>query len=163
MPAGRKKRLAITQRRQRVAEHYLMGWTQPAIAAELDVSQSTVSTDLKAIEQAWRNSAVRDFDLAQAVEDQKLLRLERELWDAWRRSWEPIESTRMIQIGSERRAERRITQQHGDRRYLELILRVSAARRARLGLDAPTRTAPSSPDGLESHQKVIFNWDELSL
>lgn len=158
MPVGRKKRLAITQRRQRVAELSLKGWTQPAIAAELGVSQSTVSTDLKAIEQDWRDSTLRDFDLARAVELQKLDCLERELWDEWRRSREPVESTRLIQIGSERRAEKRVTEQRGDRHYLELILRLGVERRKLLGLD---RIASTSPDGQQSDQPIKVAWDDL--
>ena len=158
MPVGRQKRLAITQRRQRVAELHLASWTQQAIAAELGLSQSTVSTDLKAIEKEWRDSTVRDFDLARAMDLQKLNHLEREIRDALQRSQEPIESTRVIQNGSERRVERCVTQQHCDRRYFELILRVFEDRRKLLGLD---RIAPTSPDGQESHHPISIDWDKL--
>ena len=61
----------------------------------------------------------------------------------------------------ERRVEKRVTQQHGDRRYLELILRVSQARRQLLGLDAPTPSASTSPNGRDSNQPIKVSWDEL--
>jgi transcriptional regulator with XRE-family HTH domain len=141
---------------QQVAELFLTGWTQQDIATKLGLAQSTVSNDLKAIQEEWRDSGVLDFDLARAVEVQKLLRLERELWDAYRRYQQPIETTRMVQIGKERRFEKRITQQHGDRRILELLLKVSEARRSLLGLNAPT-----SPNGNGSQPKIICDWDQL--
>ena len=39
-----------------------------------------------------------------------------------------------------------LEQQQGDPRFLEQILRCVAGRRALLGLDQPTRFAPTSPD-----------------
>ncbi len=44
-----QEKFKIEHRRQQVAERYLQGWTQAAIARELAVSQATVSSDLKAI------------------------------------------------------------------------------------------------------------------
>ena len=162
MPVGRTKKLEIAQRRQRVLELYLENWTQVEIAAELDVSQSTVSTDIKAIEKELRDSAVRDLELDRAVELRRLDRVERAAWDLLQRSGEPIESTRVVQNDSGgRRVEKRVTQQHGDRRYLELILRVSQARRQLLGLDAPTPSASTSPNGRDSNQPIKVSWDEL--
>ena len=73
----------IEQRRQQVAELYLTGWTQAAIARELSVSQATVSADLKVIRRQWRESGIRDFDEAVAEELSKYQILEREACSGW--------------------------------------------------------------------------------
>src|SRR5690242_11244148 len=86
------KDLAILQRRKQVAELYLQGWSQPAIAHQLDVSQPTICADLKAIRQDWRDSAIRDFDALRDLELQKLDLIEREAWEAWKRSQKPAQS-----------------------------------------------------------------------
>ena len=58
----------IENRRRQVAERYLRGEYQSAIADTLGIDQATVSRDLKALRAAWLASAVRDFDLARAQE-----------------------------------------------------------------------------------------------
>ena len=87
----------IARRRQQVAELYVKGWFQTAIAEELGVSQTTVCHDLKAIRKQWRESSIRDFDAARERELCKLDLLEREAWAAWQRSQEPAESTKVTQ------------------------------------------------------------------
>jgi len=148
--------LEIDRRRALVAEHYLEGLTQSQIARELGVSQGTVSHDLKAIRQQWQASANRDFDEAVGIELAKLDKVEREAWKAWNRSLEPAESTRVMQQAGNKRAEKTTRQQHGDPRFLEQIQRCIAARRALLGLDAPTRIAPTSPDGEEAYHSHVM-------
>ena len=158
MPVGRKKKFAIAQRRQLVTERYLEGSTQ-TIAQKLGVSQPTVSTDIKAIEKEWRCSALHNFDRCRGMELAKLDHLESEAWQAWRRSQEPVETTRVIQQGTERRAEKRVTQQYGDRRFLELILRLHLARRELLGLDPSARSTSASPNVPGQYRPDI--WSEL--
>ena len=86
------RKLEIVQRRQRVAELYLQGWQQDAIAKELTIRQPMVSEDLAKIRQAWRESAIRDFDAARDLELARLDRIEREAWAAWERSKQPTQS-----------------------------------------------------------------------
>ncbi|MHC4403967.1 MAG: terminase gpP N-terminus-related DNA-binding protein [Planctomycetota bacterium] len=148
--------LRIEQRRQQVAELYLQGWSQAAIARELSVSQPTVSSDLQAIRAEWRESRVRDFDEAVGIELKKLECLEREAWSAWRRSQHPAESTKVTQVGSNKKAEKTVKEQHGDPRYLELVYRAITGRRTLLGLDAPTRIAPTGPDGKQPYHAHVM-------
>ena len=68
-----------------VGELYVQSWTQTRIAHELGVTQATISTDVKALHEQWRDSGVRDFDLARSIELEKLNLLEREAWEAWKR------------------------------------------------------------------------------
>lgn len=76
----------LARDRRRIADLYLQGWLQVDIAAELDLNQSTISRDLKALYGVWLQSALVDFDEAKANELAKIDRLEREYWDAWGRS-----------------------------------------------------------------------------
>jgi len=137
--------VAIAQRRQQVAGLYLQGWPQAEIGTHMQVAQSTVSNDLKRIQAEWRQSAIRDFDTQLSIELQKLDRLEREAWAAWERSQKPAQQARVKGGGSEQNAERLIKNQVGDPRFLDHIHKCIAARRALLGLDAPTRLEPVLP------------------
>lgn len=56
----------ITKRREEIARMYLLRKTQHEIASHLGISQPLVAIDLKAIQEAWRLSAVRDFDAHKA-------------------------------------------------------------------------------------------------
>lgn len=146
-----QEEIQIQHRRQQVAEKYLQGRTQAEIARQLSVSQATVSSDLKAIRRVWRDSQIRDFDEAVELELQKLQLLEREAWEGWQRSQQPLELTRVVQGEGGKKAEKTVRGQHGDPRFLELVHRASVGRRALLGLDAPTRIAPTSPSGDQSY------------
>ena len=134
MPVSLSKKLAIARRRQQIAELYLKGLAQTAIAEQLAVEQSTVCRDLKAIHKAWRDSAVRDFDMAREEELQKLELIEREAWAAWERSQKPSQEARS-KDGDMSKAAKRMKSQHGDARCLDLVLKCVTNRRALLGLD----------------------------
>lgn len=136
---GQRKQLQIAKRRQQVAELYLQSWTQAEIARHLSVSQATVSADLKKVAQQWRDSALRDFDLARGEQLAKLQRVEREAWDAWHRSLKPAETAVVSgEAPGERKLRRSVKHQHGDPRLLEVIHKCIASHRALLGLDAVT-------------------------
>lgn len=144
---GHKSRQTLVEarRRQQVANLYLQGWPQAAIAEQLQIAQATVSRDLKRIYADWRQSSVRDFDMLQTIELQKIDRLERESWAAWDRSQKPSQQARIKGGSSEQNAERLVKNQIGDPRFLEQVHKCIAARRALLGLDAPTRIAAEGP------------------
>ncbi len=139
MPVRKSKCLAIRQRRQQVADLYLKGLTQAAISTEVGVGQPTVCSDLKHIQAEWRDSMVRDFDLAREIELQKIDRVEREAWAAWERSQKPDQSAQTYDDPNNRRTRRTVRNRNGDPRYLEIVLRCSRERRELLGLDAPQR------------------------
>ena len=141
---GHKSRqtLVAARRRQQVASLYLQGWPQTEIADHLKIAQSTVSSDLKRIQTDWRRSTIRDFDLLQTIELKKIDRIEREAWAAWDRSQKPSQQARIKGNRSEQDAERLVKNQVGDPRFLEQVQKCVAARRALMGLDAPTRIEP---------------------
>ena len=113
----------------------LQGWTQAAIAEELGVSQPTVAADLKAVHRQWKESVVQDLELARAIELAKLDRIEREAWDAWQRSQRPAETAVVSGQAEDRQMRRSVKHQHGDPRFLEVVHKSIAQKRALLGLD----------------------------
>jgi len=116
MPVKRNKQLAILKRRRDVADLYLQGWTQTAIAEEMRVGQPTVCDDLKRIRAEWRESAVRDFDEARQLELMKLDRIERESWSAWDQSKKPAQSAVVTGDGTGQKTRKSMKNQHGDHR-----------------------------------------------
>jgi len=155
MPRQSGKKLAILHRRCQVADLYVQRHTQGGIAEKLAISQATVSADLKRIRVEWRASAVRDFDLATELELQQLDRVEREAWALFERSQKPAQSAVMDGEGNGGPTRRNIKNRDGDIRALDIILKCGQARRALLGLDAPTRIAPVMPDGREPFRLAV--------
>jgi hypothetical protein len=139
MPLQPSRRLRINLRRKQVADLYLQGWTQAAIAAEVGVTQPTISHDLEKIQKAWREDSIRDFDLRREIELQKIDRVEREAWAAWERSQKPDQSAQTYDDTNNRRTRRTVRNRNGDPRYLDIVLKCGVARRELLGLDAPKR------------------------
>jgi hypothetical protein len=140
----RSHKVAINQRRAKVADLYLQGWPQMQIAAHLGCAQTTVSSDLRRIQQQWRESAVRDFDLAREIELHKIDRVERECWSAWERSQKPAQSAHISDETHQRRTRRHVRNQYGDPRFMEQVNKCIAMRCSLLGL---YRTPQVETDG----------------
>lgn len=140
----------IAKRRQDVAERYLRGEYQSAIAQSLHVDTATISRDLAAIRIQWLASAVRDFDAAKAQELAKIDEVERAAWAAWERSTRDKEVA-VQEAGADKRLKKatlRKEGQSGNPAFLSTILTCIERRCAILGLDAPKR--------------FTIKWDELS-
>lgn len=134
MSLTRARRAAIDHRRQQVAALYLQGWKQAEIARHLDVAQATVCNDVEFLCRQWRASAQRDIALAVGMELEKLERLMREAWAGWERSQKPQQSAE-IAGDQERPSKKRIRNQHGDARFLNVVHNCLASRRALLALE----------------------------
>jgi predicted transcriptional regulator len=95
--AQSRKKSEIARDRRNISRLYLQGITQMAIAEQLGLSQSTISRDLFYIEKEWQQARINDIDENKKKELARIDNLEREYWDAWRRSQEKskVEVTRM--------------------------------------------------------------------
>jgi hypothetical protein len=144
-----QRKLEVFKRRADVAALSLQGWSQQAIAEKLRVTQGTVNGDLKKVRTSWRESAIRDFDATRDLELERLNMIEREAWAAWERSQRPSQSADIRDDQPNTPSRKRIKNQHGDPRFLEIAIRCNEARRKLLGIDAPTKIAPTSPDGMK--------------
>lgn len=136
-----------------VSKLYLAGWTQMAIAAELNVNQSTISRCLKKLTQRWLEESKINFDEAKAKELARINRLENEYWDAWQKSCEDYKEQ---EIQSNEKSESKTIgkvaktqKQNGDPRFLEGVRNCIEMRCKLLGLNAPTKlnhTLTGDPD-----------------
>ena len=119
------RRKAIQERREKVASMYLSARTQNEIAIQLEVTQATVSTDLKALQKQWQANALQSIDKIKAKELAAIDRLEREYWDSWLSSQQPKETTTSEQssggMAQRIKAAIRTERRDGDPRYLEGI------------------------------------------
>jgi hypothetical protein len=114
------------------------------ISQFLEVDQSTVSRDLKTIQQQWKESAIRDFDLDRQQELKRLAMLEKEYWAGWQRSQESKETSlnERLATGKDEAGQvlgrikqaTRTEQKTGDAAFLNGIQKVIDARRKLLGL-----------------------------
>src|SRR5438552_12143460 len=61
---NRPTRSKLFERRREVANYALKGWTQAAIARQMHIPEASVSRDLAAMREFWREFPVYDFDRA---------------------------------------------------------------------------------------------------
>jgi hypothetical protein len=131
------KRLALLERRKKVAARYLRGQTQWEIARAFEVEQATISNDLKAIHAEWLKEATLDRGEWTARELARIDEVERQAWAAWAKSQEDAEVLRAKRRGDVAETEKIIKGQSGDPCFLDIILKCIERRCGLLGLDAP--------------------------
>jgi len=122
MKGVRRSNGQLSRDRRRISDLYLQGWIQVAIAEKLGVSQTTVSRDLRALQDKWLESSLIDFDTVKATELAKIDNLERIYYDAWERSCEDavVQVAKAVESSKDTRKEGTKTTkgQVGDPRFL---------------------------------------------
>lgn len=95
MPKGRKPRASRTEeltriedRRVKIAELYLQGYTAFPISKIIGVAERTVNDDLDIVRKEWMQNRLVDYDIKMERETRALDLQESELWKAWYRSCE---------------------------------------------------------------------------
>jgi hypothetical protein len=116
-------------RRRTVADLLLDGRSQAEIARTLDWSTATISRDVDAVREEWRERRVADLGAHVEAQLARLRRIEREAWGAWADSRAPKrrERTKTTEEGVERVAW--IEEQNGDPRFLRIALKAAEERR----------------------------------
>lgn len=160
----------------RITAMYLQGRTQAEIAAMLGVSQQQISLDLATVQRRWRTDTAINLDEAKQKELARIDNLERTYWDAWQHSSGEHVKTRTEHLvpaldaeseGSEGEEKvekkpillKRITDTEdlvGAPAFLAGVMSCIERRCKLLGLDAPTKVAPTTPEGDKPYN------DELS-
>lgn len=131
---------------QQIAEMYLSGRTQADIAHALNVTQQTISNDLKTLQERWLASSVRDFNELRAEQLAKIDRLEAEYWSAWERSKRPRTRKGKKQksssgpTGNSDESSVVVEERDGNPAWLAGVDRCVERRCKLLGLDAPTKS-----------------------
>jgi hypothetical protein len=85
-PVKKKPEMVALYRRKEVAKRYVQGQSQWEIANDLNLSETTVTGDIRTIREQWLASALQDFNSAKAMELAKIDNLEATAWEAWHRS-----------------------------------------------------------------------------
>jgi len=146
-----QKKLSMAHRRVAVARLYLEQNSQMDIAAQVGVTQQTISNDLKAIRDDWMARAAYDLSQAKARELARIDQLEAHYWREWYRSQAEGKSSTQERInGSDSTREKlslHKTDRLGDPRYLAGIQWCIERRCAILGLNAASKQELSGPDG----------------
>lgn len=117
MPPNPRPEMRLLQRRAEVAKRYLSGEQQWDIARALNVDQSQISRDLKAINALWLDSLCEAHDGKRALELAKIDANEIRYLEGWERS-------------------HREETHAGDPRFLDGVMKCIERRCALLGLDA---------------------------
>lgn len=86
------------ERRKRVTDLYLKGWSQHRIAKEVGVSQVTVSNDITAVRDEWLALAIVNLDEKKALEIARIDHLEEVAWQAWERSVGTVEKRKKGEV-----------------------------------------------------------------
>ncbi len=137
-----RQKSEISRDRRNIAALYLRGKTQVEIAAELRISQATVSRDLAAIREEWVKESVQAIDQRKAIELAKIDALELEYWDAWERS--QIATKQEVSevfgtgvgAGNKAKIQKRTTEQTGDPRFLSGVMQCIEKRCQIFGIGA---------------------------
>jgi hypothetical protein len=162
------EQLTIESRRSQVASLFLQGTKrQGELAQKLGVDRSTISRDLKVLQDRWKEAGVRDLDVAKGQELERIDQLEREYWLAWERSKNSHETTTTEQTtapgGDRTRAAIRKEEQHGDPRYLAGVQWCVEQRCKILGLHAPTESRLTGPGGSNVAIDVFHKVEQYAL
>lgn len=121
---GRGKSLILAERRKRIAELRLKGWTQVRIAVEVGVSQRVVCRDLQVIEQDWKELAARDIGTIKALANARYEMLLEENLAAYERSVGDRDTKTMKDDGESQEKVLRTESSPGDPRFLHNAERV---------------------------------------
>jgi len=166
MSKGRKGRSPdqIRKDRAEIAGLYLQGWTQAEIGARLGLSRQQIGYDLEAVRREWLQSTLMDFHAKKAEELARIDRLEREYWAAWEASRKERQTTTTEQTtdaeGERLKAGIRKVEQTGDPRYLAGVQWCIEQRCKALGLNAPQKVAPTTPDGREPYRLTVEDFTQ---
>jgi hypothetical protein len=141
-----------------ITDLYLAGKSQAEIAKELDLSQPQISYDLAQIRAAWQAQTTFNLDEAKQIELARIDALERIYYAAWERSLAERTKTKTEQATgpakrakgpAQTRAKATVERETlpGNPAYLAGIMSCIERRCKILGLDAPTKIAPTNPAG----------------
>lgn len=112
---------------------YLRGRRQWQIAEQIGICQQMVCHDLKEIRKRWRESTIRDFDELRSEQLEKIDTVESEYWAGFERSQSKRHPS-------------------GNPSFLAGVERCIERRCKLLGLDAPQKIAPTTPDGTQPYR-----------
>jgi hypothetical protein len=136
-----------------VSDLYLTGKTQAHIAGVIGCSQQQVSGYLKKLYKRWQADASANIDRLKARELARLDKVEAEAWAAWERSQEDAETV-TTNTGAQSGTTTKVEGQVGDPRFLERVGWCITQRCKIIGVEAPTKIAPTDPTGNKAYESL---------
>jgi IS30 family transposase len=151
-----------------IADLYVKGYSQAAIAKEIGVSRSQIQYDLAEIRRRWVESTIRDFDAAKEAELKKLDSLEEEAWEAWRRSIGETKTTHAEIIDNDekgRTSKQKVIKRemNGDPRFMSIVQSCIQQRCKILGIEAANKHEHSGPGGGPIQTEGTVNYEGLTV
>ena len=155
----------IERDRRRIAQMYLQGMLQSEIGEELELSQPTISNELKLIQKEWFAERINDVHERKMLELAKVDNLELEYWRAWRRSQRNEETRKEVDTPRGFVSSFQEKGQVGDPSFLQGVQWCINKRCELLGLDAPGRNINLNLDKLsfEQLQRLAQGEDIVSV
>ena len=146
--------------RERIATLRLKHSTLDQIAKETSLSVATIKRELVIIRKDWQEAAREAIDEIKARELAKLDLYEAEVLAEWEKSKKDY-SKKVVEDrpagtkgGGGRFAKIETGGQTGDPRYMSVLLGIQDRRAKILGTDAPTKVAPTTPDGKDPYKPM---------
>lgn len=170
MAAPKRTRLERERDLVEISKLYFEHWPQVAIADKLGLSQQQISYDLKVLYKRWSAESLSTIGDLKARELAKIDNLEREYWEAWRRSCEDkeIDTTKAVPDEKEptkgvtKEKTRRVEGQAGDPRFLTGVQWCINKRAEIIGLDAGTKNLNIDLSTLSDNQlERLANGEDL--
>jgi hypothetical protein len=136
----RPESILTAERRAQVSYLRTQGKTLQQIADAIGVNIHTVHDDCRVIREEYMAAIKENRAARLAQEEERLTAIERAAWEEFERSRQPGLESRE-ESGKLAKRTRTTRTRTGDARLLAILTKVSEARRAMYGLDAPAQTA----------------------
>jgi len=114
------------------------------------LNHSQIAYDMKKVEEMWRENTVLDLDVEKGRILDELIMFKEQLNNAWEESKKDSFSKTEINSPQGRTTTTKTDKQTGDSKYIDGLLKSIDMRLKILGLYAPQKIAPTTPDGSES-------------
>jgi hypothetical protein len=170
MAKPKRSRLQREKDLVEISKLYFEGWPQRLIGDKLGLAQQQISYDLKALNKRWVESSLKNITDLKVRELAKIDNLEREYWEAWRRSTEDkeVDTTKAIpdkedpSMGRTKEKTQRREGQAGDPRFLAGVQWCINKRAEIIGLDAGVKSLSVDLTSLSDIQiDRLANGDDL--
>lgn len=155
------------KRMEEVSRLLLTGITTRAVAEKIGLSQSAVMRIKKHLQAAWIAASTEAVDQIKARELAKLDLWEAEVIAEWEKSKKDYTKKTVedkpagSRGGGGKSAKIETGGQCGDPRYIQALISIQDRRAKILGVDAPSKIAPTKPDGspldlTKEHRDAVF-------
>jgi hypothetical protein len=158
MRKGSVPKEVARERERRAWELRQKFWTHERIAAELGVDRSTVTKMLARVSRRILDTMQSEVAAMKAEQVSQLTFIADEAMQAWNASKQPAKEARKLTRKTRKVADdetqMKSKDQNADPRYLATAMQALTDIRAIMGLNAPTKVAPTDPTGEKEHAEL---------